>query len=70
AAVGMPDPEQGEIVMAYVVKTEDALTEEEVIAYCREHLAKYKVPRRVAFLEELPKNATGKILRRELQKLS
>ena len=56
--------------MAYVVKTEDALTEEEVIAYCREHSAKYKVPRRVAFLEELPKNATGKILRRELQKLS
>lgn len=70
AAVGMPDPEQGEIVVAYVVKTADTLTEEEVIAYCREHLAKYKVPRRVVFLEELPKNATGKILRRELQKLS
>lgn len=70
AAVGMPDPEQGEIVVAYVVKTSDALTEEDVIAYCREHLAKYKVPRQVVFLEELPKNATGKILRRELQKLS
>lgn len=70
AAVGMPDPEQGEIVVTYVVKTTDSLTEEEVIAYCREHLAKYKVPRRVVFLEELPKNATGKILRRELQKLS
>lgn len=70
AAVGMPDPEQGEVVMSYIVKTDDALTEEEVLAYCREHLAKYKVPRRVVFLEELPKNTTGKILRRELQKLS
>lgn len=70
AAVGMPDPEQGELVVAYVVKTEDSLTEEAVIAYCREHLAKYKVPRHIVFLDELPKNATGKILRRELQKLT
>ena len=70
AAVGIPDPEQGELVVAYVVKTEDALSEEAVIAYCREHLAKYKVPRHIIFLDELPKNATGKILRRELQKLT
>lgn len=70
AAVGVPDPEQGEVVVSYIVKADDTLSEEDVIAYCREHLAKYKVPRRVAFLADLPKNTTGKILRRELQKLS
>lgn len=69
AAVGAPDPEQGEIVVAYVVKNDPSLSEEDVIAFSKEHLAKYKVPRRVVFLDDLPKNTTGKILRRELQKL-
>jgi long-chain acyl-CoA synthetase len=43
------------------------LTEEELLAHCMEHLAKYKVPAKIEFLDELPKNATGKILRRSLK---
>jgi long-chain acyl-CoA synthetase len=42
-------------------------TEEQLLEYCREHLAKYKVPSSIEFLEELPKNTTGKILRRALK---
>ncbi len=67
AVVGVPDPNQGEAVRAYIVSKNPSLTEEAVIAYCREHLAKYKVPCSVEFLEELPKNTTGKILRRALK---
>lgn len=67
AVVGVPDPNQGEAVRGYVVSKNPSLTEEEVIAYCREHLAKYKVPNSIEFLEELPKNTTGKILRRALK---
>ena len=67
-AVGVPDEYRGETVKAYVVpKKGEVLTEKEVVAYCREHLAAYKVPRTVAFVEELPKSAVGKILRRKLR---
>lgn len=67
-AVGVPDEYRGETVKAYVVpKKGEVLTEKEVIAYCREHLAAYKIPRTVAFVEELPKSAVGKILRRKLR---
>jgi len=67
-AIGVPDEYRGETIKAFVVpKKGEALTEAEVIAYCREHLAAYKVPRMVAFVEELPKSAVGKILRRKLR---
>jgi len=70
-AVGVPDAYRGETVRAYVVvKPGESLTEEEVIAYCRERLAAYKAPRQVVFLESLPKTAIGKILRRELRALA
>ncbi|MCK1992911.1 fatty acid--CoA ligase family protein [Peribacillus muralis] len=67
AAIGMPDPNQGEVVHCFVVKKNDALTEEDLLDYCLEHLAKYKVPEKIEFLDELPKNTTGKILRRSLK---
>jgi len=67
AVLGIPDPNQGEAVSAYVVSKNPDLTAAQVLAYCKEHLAKYKVPSSIEFLEELPKNTTGKILRRALR---
>lgn len=64
---GVPDPYRGETVKAYVVRKQGAsLTEEELDAYARKHLAAYKVPRLYEFRDELPKTAVGKILRRAL----
>ncbi|MBO9128712.1 fatty acid--CoA ligase family protein [Bacillus sp. 165] len=65
--LGVPDDSFGEAVKAFVVRKQESLTEEELLAYCKEHLAKYKVPATIEFLEELPKNTTGKILRRALK---
>ena len=64
---GIPDPYRGESVKAWVVvKPGETLTEEEVKNWCRDKLAKYKVPSQVDFRDELPKTTVGKILRREL----
>jgi len=69
-AVGVPDEYRGETVKAFiVVRPGETLTEEEIIEYCKERLALYKVPRQIAFLDALPKSAVGKILRRELRAL-
>lgn len=67
AVVGVPDTEFGEVVKSFVVKKNPDLTEEQLIDYCKEHLAKYKIPSSIQFLDELPKNTTGKILRRALK---
>ncbi|UOE56673.1 fatty acid--CoA ligase family protein [Bacillus sp. CMF12] len=67
AVLGVPDPNLGEAVRCYAVTKNPQLTEELLLAYCAEHLAKYKVPTSIEFLEELPKNTTGKILRRALR---
>ncbi|GGC93308.1 long-chain-fatty-acid--CoA ligase [Thalassobacillus devorans] len=65
--VGVPDPYRGETVKAFIVKREDSsVTEEELDAFCRKHMAAYKVPRVYEFRMELPKTAVGKILRRTL----
>jgi len=67
-AVGIPDPYRGETVKAYVVlKPGEKMTGEEVIQYCQEKLAKYKVPKTVEFMASLPKSMVGKILRKELR---
>ena len=67
AVIGVPDKLRGEALKAVVVLKPGAeLREKDIIKYCRERLAAYKVPRLVEFIAELPKNATGKILKREL----
>lgn len=69
AVVGVPDKNFGEEVHAYVVLKEGSDTTEQMIQeFCAKRLVKYKVPKYIEFLEELPKNTTGKILRRSLKK--
>ncbi|KTC93706.1 MULTISPECIES: AMP-binding protein [Legionella] len=65
--VGVQDEESGERVKACIVKRDPALTPEQVIAHCREHLTGYKIPKIVEFYKELPKTNVGKILRRALR---
>lgn len=68
AVIGVPDQYRGEAVKAFVVLKEGATTTaEELQAYCRERLAKYKLPSVIEFLAALPKSAVGKVLRRELR---
>ena len=71
AVVGIPDEYRGETVRAFVIlREETSATEEEIIAFCREHLASYKVPTSIRFRSELPKSTVGKVLRRELERES
>ena len=69
-AIGVDDKDWGARLRAFVVKKPDAAVDEDAIkVYVREHLARYKVPREVIFLEELPRNPTGKVLKRELREM-
>ena len=68
AVFGVPNEEWGEAVHAVIVaKPVGSLSPEDVIAFGREHLASYKVPRTISFLDELPRTGSGKILKRELR---
>ena len=67
AAVGVPHEVSGEVVKLFVVRSNDTLTAEDVIAHCRNHLTGYKIPKQVVFKDDLPKTNVGKILRRELR---
>jgi long-chain acyl-CoA synthetase len=68
AVVGIPDAYRGETVKAFVsLKPGASVSEEALIAFCRERMAAYKYPRKIEFVDELPKTASGKILRRELR---
>jgi len=68
AVIGIPDERMGEVGMAFVVAAPDAsVTGAEIIAWCREQMANYKVPRRVELIDELPLNATGKVLKDDLR---
>src|SRR5690606_18792817 len=69
AVVGVPDPKWGETVLAAIVPAAGAkLTEAEIIEHCRQLIGGYKLPRRLVFLEALPKSAVGKILKTELRR--
>jgi len=71
--VGVPDPKVGAIIKAYVVLQSEArgkISEEDIIAYCKENLAHYKVPKLIEFRGELPKTDVGKVSRRELREES
>lgn len=68
SVIGVPSEQMGEEILACVVKKEGAeVTEGELIEYCQKHLAKYKTPRHVVFLEQLPRNGVGKILKMRLR---
>ena len=68
AVVGMPDERLGEVGLAYIVAGPgQSLSEQDVIAHCRQRLANFKVPRAVVFVSKLPRNAGGKVLKRDLR---
>jgi long-chain acyl-CoA synthetase len=70
AVVGFPDGYRGETVKAFVSIGKDyrgRVTSEELIAFCKEHMAAFKYPRIVEIIDEIPKTATGKFLRRQLR---
>jgi long-chain acyl-CoA synthetase len=70
AAIGVPDEHTGEAVKLFVVKKDPTLTEQQLLAYCKEQLTNYKRPKQIVFKTELPKSNVGKILRRELRDLA
>ena len=68
--VGVPDPKRGETVRAAInLKDGEVATEEEIRSFCREHLADYKVPRQIMFVDSLPRTATGEIRKEEIKAL-
>lgn len=68
AVIGIPDPMWGEIV-GLCIATDKSLTKDEVIGHCREHLSDFKIPQVVRFVDELPRNAMGKVTKRRLNEL-
>ena len=67
AAVAQPDEKSGEVVALFIVRKDPALTDEQIVAFCKRELTGYKVPRAIYFRDELPKTNVGKILRRTLR---
>ena len=67
AVIGVPDDQWGEEVRAVVVASDEAVSEQELIEFCRDRLAGFKRPRSVVFVDELPRNVMGKVLKRDLR---
>jgi acyl-CoA synthetase (AMP-forming)/AMP-acid ligase II len=68
AVVGRPDDRWGEVPVAFVVRRDgSAVTADELLEHCRSQLARYKVPKEITFLDALPRNPSGKVLKRELR---
>ena len=67
AVIGVPDEKTGEAIKLFVIKKDPNLTEEDVKAYCKQHLTGYKTPKYIVFRDDFPKTNVGKILRRELR---
>ncbi len=67
ACIGVPDDKTGETPRLYIIPANTALTEDEILEWCREHLTAYKVPRQVVFRKELPLTPVGKVLRKDLK---
>ena len=68
AVIGVPHKIRGEQVKAVIVlKDDETASEEEIIEFCKGRIARYKIPRKVSFIDELPKSAIGKVLHRELR---
>jgi acyl-CoA synthetase (AMP-forming)/AMP-acid ligase II len=67
AVIGLPDEKWGETTCAIVVVNDDKVDEEAIIASCEEKLSRYKLPRKVIFVETIPRNPSGKILKRVLR---
>ena len=70
SCIGVDDETFGKRLHAFVVRRDESLTEDAVKEHVRQNLARFKVPRAVTFLDELPRNPTGKVLKRELQELT
>ncbi len=70
AVIGAPSEKTGEFVKAFIVKDDQTITDKEILEHCKKHLTHYKLPRLIVFCSELPKSPIGKILRKELRKLS
>ena len=67
--IGVPDKNRGEYIKAFIVKKNENLSETDVIMFCKEGLTEYKVPKKIIFIDDLPKSNVGKTLRRELRNL-
>ena len=68
AVIGIPNNKWGQVPIAFVAKEKSMLTEQQIINNCENSLAKYKIPKKIFFVTEVPRNASGKIVRRELRK--
>ena len=70
AVIGVPEPRKGEVGSAFLIRAPgSAVSESEVLAWCKRNIASYKIPKEITFVEDFPRNSLGKILKRELKRL-